>query len=90
VIEHRDIAVHGRVQGVGFRESVRRRACRLGLAGVVRNSSDGSVRIELEGPPAAVAQLVEWCRRGPPLAHVERVEVTVGVPRQMAGFRIVG
>lgn len=74
--------VAGRVQGVWFRESCRREAARLGLAGWVTNRADGSVVIEAEGERAAVDALVAWAHRGPPRAHV--ASVTVG-PRPPEG-----
>ena len=67
-------AVHGRVQGVGFREATRRRARELGALGWVRNSDDGSVSVHAEGPPAAVTTLLEWLQAGPRGAAVENVE----------------
>ncbi len=65
--------VTGRVQGVMFRDSCRREAERLGVAGWVRNEPDGSVAFEAEGPPAAVEALVAWGRTGPPGARVDEV-----------------
>jgi acylphosphatase len=90
VIAHLEIAVHGEVQGVGFRQSVRRQARQLGLAGLVKNQPDGSVLIVAEGPRHDVQQLVDWCREGPSAADVDRVEVSEGSPQQLTGFRIVG
>ena len=85
-----DITVHGRVQGVGFRHAVKRRASQLGLAGMVKNQPDGSVLIVAEGPPGDVQQLVDWCHDGPSAAEVDHVEVSQGDPQQFTGFRIVG
>ena len=61
----RRVRAHGRVQGVFFRDSVRREAVRRGVAGWVRNCSDGSVEAVFEGPPDAVAAMVDFCRAGP-------------------------
>ncbi len=69
------IRVHGVVQGVGFRAATRATARGLGLAGWVRNEQDGDVVAEAQGPAAQVDALIAWCRRGPPLADVERVDV---------------
>lgn len=66
--------VHGRVQGVMFRDSCRDEAERLALVGWVRNEPDGSVGLEAEGQPEAVEDLLRWCRSGPPAARVERVD----------------
>ena len=70
------VVVHGKVQGVWFRESCRRVADRLGLDGWVTNRFDGTVHAEFEGPLDAVAQAVSWCRQGPPSAEVTGVDVT--------------
>jgi acylphosphatase len=69
------LAIHGSVQGVGFRASLAREARALGLAGWVRNRVDGSVEAVVAGEPLAVDALVRWARRGPPAALVERLEV---------------
>ncbi len=65
--------VFGRVQGVFFRASTAERARRLGLAGWVRNRTDGSVEVFAQGAPEAVDALVAWLHEGPPLARVVRV-----------------
>jgi len=64
------------VQGVFFRDSVRRRAESLGVSGWVRNRDDGSVEAEFEGEPDAVDSMVEYCRSGPGRAEVENLEVS--------------
>ena len=88
------VVVHGKVQGVWFRESCRRIADRLGLDGWVTNRGDGAVEAEFEGPLGAVAQAVSWCRQGPPSAEVAGVDVTsVAIgdtpgPRAAARFQV--
>ena len=67
--------VTGRVQGVGFRWSAVREARRLGLRGRVRNADDGSVEVEAEGDPSALADFLAWLRRGPSGAFVSDVDV---------------
>lgn len=74
------LRIHGRVQGVFFRASTRDRARELGLDGWVRNREDGTVEAVVEGPPDSVDRLVDWSRRGPSAARVERVEVTEEEP----------
>jgi DNA ligase D-like protein (predicted 3'-phosphoesterase) len=69
------VTVRGRVQGVGFRDAVVRRADRLGVMGWVRNGDDGSVRVHAEGAEEAVAALTGLLREGPRGARVEEVEV---------------
>jgi acylphosphatase len=68
--------VEGRVQGVFFRDSTRRRARALGLAGWVRNLPDGRVEVLAEGEREEVATLVAWLHDGPEFARVERVDAT--------------
>jgi DNA ligase D-like protein (predicted 3'-phosphoesterase) len=63
------------VQGIGFRDAVRRRALRLGLLGWVRNAEDGSVAVHAEGEEAAVDELVAYLHEGPRGAVVEDVAV---------------
>ena len=69
------LVIHGRVQGVFFRDSMRREAHRRGIAGWVRNRSDDTVEAVVHGESAAVDAMVRWAQRGPELAQVERVEI---------------
>lgn len=82
------LVIHGRVQGVFYRDSMRIEAQRLGVSGWVRNRSDGSVEAAVHGDAVAVDALVRWARRGPDLAHVERVEIELddGV---YSGFEVI-
>jgi acylphosphatase len=68
--------LQGRVQGVSFRYYTMQEARSLGLTGWVRNLWDGRVEVLLDGDEDAVKQMVEWCKRGPPSADVEDVEIT--------------
>ena len=73
------LRVQGRVQGVWFRGWTRSEATRLGLAGWVRNRSDGSVEILVIGPPAAVEAMVRACHSGPSHARVDHVIIEEAV-----------
>ncbi|MEX0993116.1 MAG: acylphosphatase [Solirubrobacterales bacterium] len=84
----RRVIVSGLVQGVFFRDSTRRVAQRDAVAGSVRNLADGSVEVVLEGPPHAVERVVEFCRRGPHGARVDRIDVNHEQPRGVEGFRV--
>lgn len=84
----RCVIVHGRVQGVFFRDSVRQRARARGVAGWVSNRPDGIVEAVFEGPPDAVDALVRFCETGPRGARVSHVEVTDEKPEGLEGFEI--
>jgi acylphosphatase len=84
----RRVVVHGRVQGVGFRVSVARRAEQRGVAGWVRNRPDGAVEAVFEGEHGAVESLVEFCRGGPRGASVSSVEVNDEPPEGLARFDV--
>jgi len=84
----RRLVVHGRVQGVGFRASVRARARTLGVQGWVRNRPDGAVEVAVEGAPAAVAALEAYCAVGPSLARVTGVETADAAPEGLAEFGV--
>ncbi|MCD6428128.1 MAG: acylphosphatase [Desulfurococcales archaeon] len=70
------LRIYGLVQGVFFRSTMKHVAYRLGVTGWVRNLPDGSVEAVVEGPEDKVRKIIEWAHRGPPLARVEKVEVT--------------
>ena len=82
------VVVRGYVQGVWFRQSCRRRAVELGLAGSVRNRADGTVEAVFEGPEEDVAKAVAWCRIGPPAAEVTGIEVVEETPTGSSGFSV--
>jgi acylphosphatase len=71
----RHVIVHGRVQGVNYRESLRMQARQLNVTGWVRNRADGTVEATVHGWPDDVARVLDWCRRGPPGARVTSLEV---------------
>ncbi|HNQ05437.1 MAG TPA: acylphosphatase [Thiobacillaceae bacterium] len=72
----RHLRITGRVQGVWYRESMRREAERLQVNGWVRNTLDGAVEAVIQGEEAAVEALIAWAREGPPAARVEGVNVS--------------
>lgn len=84
----RHVWVSGVVQGVFFRSMTHREATALGLAGWVRNLSDGRVEAVFEGPASTVEAMVGWCRTGPSHAVVEDVEVVEEPPEGLAGFSV--
>ena len=72
----RRLVIHGRVQGVFFRESMRLEAERLGVAGWVCNRRDGTVEAVVHGAQEAVELLTQWAHRGPADAQVSSVDVS--------------
>lgn len=87
--ERRAYRISGRVQGVGFRWWTRRQADHLGVRGVVRNDSDGTVHVEAEGDIASLERLEQLLRDGPPGAQVQEVRPEPpGEGALPAGFEI--
>lgn len=83
------IFVEGRVQGVGYREFVRRAALRHGLSGWVRNRSNGAVEARASGAADALDALEEALRMGPPSATVTGLQaIDDREPPEKAGFVI--
>ena len=81
------LKISGRVQGVGFRYSMRDEAERLGVAGWVRNRRDGTVEAVSDGAPDAVEAVLAWARRGPRGANVTEVEVAE-IPERFERFEM--
>jgi acylphosphatase len=85
----RRVVVHGHVQGVFFRDTLRRRAVADGVSGWVRNNRDGTVEAVFEGDEGGVQALVALSHNGPRGAFVDRVEVLDEEPEGLSGFEIV-
>lgn len=88
----RRLRISGRVQGVGYRDALRRQALACGLAGWVRNRRDGSVEAVLQGEAHGVENVIAWARRGPPAARVDRVDAQPAQgesDRPYAGFEML-
>lgn len=77
------------MQGVWFRDSTRREAERLGVAGWVRNLPDGRVEAVFEGTPSSVAAAVAWARRGPENAVVTSVRESAEKAEGHVGFSVL-
>lgn len=82
------VRVHGRVQGVGFRYSVMRRAQHLGVAGWVRNEPDGTVSVQCEGAPDDIKDFLDYLKTGPPGARVTDIDVKKSAPEGRREFTI--
>jgi len=70
----RHLVLHGRVQGVFYRDWTVDTARSFGLAGWVRNRPDGTVEAHIEGGSDAVERMIAAMRDGPPRAKVDRID----------------
>lgn len=84
----RRVVIHGRVQGVGFRDTTRRRARSAGVSGWVCNLPDGTVEAVFEGAPDAVEALVRFTGEGPRGATVQRVDIAEEPVKGLSGFSL--
>ena len=84
----RKLRLFGRVQGVFFRQWSIDQARSLGVAGWVRNRSDGSLEAHLEGEEEAVSQLTARMRRGPSQARVDDVMIDEAQPEDLKDFSV--
>lgn len=82
------VTVHGRVQGVFFRDSCTQESRTRGVAGWVRNDETGSVTAHFEGASSEVEAMVTWCRSGPPRAEVVDLDVRDVEPQGLTGFDV--
>lgn len=82
----RHCIVHGRVQGVFYRDWTVAAARELGFAGWVRNLPDGTVEAQLEGDDESIARMIAAMHEGPPRAAPTRVEQRKIRPQGIAGF----
>lgn len=84
------VFILGKVQGVFFRKSAKDIADSMGVVGWIRNNRDGSVESLATGEKASLNTYIKWCRKGPGLARVEKVEVeSLGVEEQFDSFEII-
>ncbi len=81
----RRLRIHGLVQGVFFRESMRLRAKELNVTGWVRNRSDGTVEAMVQGAAFDVERIIDWARHGPEAARVAKVDIET--PDEETGYR---
>jgi acylphosphatase len=75
MIKQAILIIQGRVQGVFFRDSARRRAKKLGLTGWVSNQEDGTVKVVAEGEQGDLEKLIKWCYNGPIIAKVDKIDI---------------
>jgi acylphosphatase len=87
--ERAHVYVSGQVQGVFFRDSARKKAEQLGLAGWVENLPDGRVEALFEGAQEKVREMIQWCEEGPPHATVEEVDAEFeDIEESLEGFEV--
>ncbi len=82
------LQIHGKVQGVYFRQSARQKAQELNISGRVRNCDDGSVEVEAEGEEEDMNKFIEWCHKGPAAALVDAVEIKTTAEKFFNGFEV--
>jgi acylphosphatase len=87
-VVRRRLVIHGRVQGVFFRDTLRTLAERHNVAGWARNTPEGTVEAVLEGDEDAVARLIAFARNGPEGARVDHVDDRAEDPEGLSGFSI--
>jgi acylphosphatase len=80
--------ISGRVQGVGFRYFVQKRATELKLAGWTRNLEDGRVEVYAVGDRKKLSELAAALHQGPPFSDVRGVEEAEQPVEKLSGFRI--
>ena len=69
------IHVSGRVQGVYYRETCKKKSNKLGVTGWIKNLKDGRVEAIFEGDESKVRKMVDWARGGSIWASVNALDV---------------
>ena len=87
-MKHLNITITGKVQGVFFRDSTRKKARDLGVKGFVKNQPDGSVYVEAEAEEEILNEFIKWCHQGPPASQVDQVDIDEGELERFDAFRI--
>ncbi len=82
------IKVFGKVQGVFFRRSAKIKAEEFGVVGWVKNCNDGSVEAMAHGEKSQVNKFIDWCKKGPPFAKVESIEVDFRLDEDFPDFSV--
>jgi acylphosphatase len=83
------IIISGKVQGVYYRQSTREKSMQLGISGIVKNLTNGSVEVIASGTSDQLNNLVEWCKQGPPKAVVSSIESEELPYQSFNGFKII-
>lgn len=88
MIKHFNIRFHGSVQGVFFRDFIKKQADILGIKGFVRNDPDGTVYAEAEGEEENIKKFIDLCKEGPDFSKVNKVEAEEGEIKDFTDFLI--
>lgn len=89
-MQHLKIVVKGRVQGVYFRFYTQKAAKKLNITGTVKNRTNGNVEIHATGEEQNMQEFVQWCHKGPLLAHVKTItQSPVPKPSLYIDFTII-
>lgn len=88
MIKHLNIKIYGKVQGIFFRVTAKEKADGLGITGFTKNEDDGSVYIEAEGEEKNLEEFLKWCKKGPSLAKVEKIETTESELKNFTKFEV--
>jgi len=87
-MDHINVKIFGKVQGVGFRFSARAKAKELDIKGFVRNEANGTVYAEIEGERKKLRQFIDWCQNDFGFAKVEKIESEQGKMKNFQEFSI--
>lgn len=88
-MKHLNIKIYGKVQGVFYRVTTKAVADQLGVKGFVRNEKDGTVYVEAEGDEFSLGEFLDFCRKGPDKAVIEKVETAETEPKNYRNFEIL-
>jgi acylphosphatase len=67
------ILIEGRLQGANFRYHTQQQAQKLGLAGFVRNLSDGRIEIDAQGDDDNIDKMLAWYQEGPQSGQIKSI-----------------
>ncbi len=87
-IDHYNIIISGKVQGVGFRYSCKKNAISFGVKGFVKNLDNGNVYVEAEATTIILNLFIKWCNEGPSHARVSNVSYNRGPIKSFKYFDI--
>ncbi|MES2109972.1 MAG: acylphosphatase [Bacteroidota bacterium] len=88
-MQHLNITIKGKVQGVFYRGSTKAVADQLGVKGNVKNLPGGDVFIEAEGDKMSLDMFLDWCHEGPEDAEVTSVESNEGELKNYRNFEVI-